>query len=213
VLCQTAIVHSRTVDGATYTFGHEGILYRQSFIMYDRETRTLWVHTTGEAVKGKLKGKVLKFLPSIVTTWKRWKQLHPDTTVLTGRRANGFMGKFNLRDKPKDYGLSLGQGPAPKLYPFEILMAARVVNDAHEGRPVVVLYDEESGTARAYARGDRTFAWKDGHLVDEGGARWDLMRGARADGAKGRLAEIPATPWLIARWKSFHPRAPVYAAR
>ncbi len=60
-------MYGRELDGKTYTFGHEGVLYRQSFVMYDKQTDSLWVHTTGEAIKGALKGKVLTFLPSTVT--------------------------------------------------------------------------------------------------------------------------------------------------
>lgn len=212
MLCQTAIVYSRTIDGKAYSFGHEGILYRQSFIMYDKQTGSLWVHTTGEAVKGPLKGKVLTFLPSVVTTWKRWHALHPETRVLTGRRGAEQMGRFGLQEEPGKYGLSVGQGKTPKLYPFESLMASRVVNDVHAGRPIVVLYDVQGRSASAYERGERTFAWKDGRLVDDTGAEWDPLRAMPVEGGK-RLEQVPATTWLISRWKGFHPRAPVHGAK
>ena len=113
MLCQTAIVYSRIVGDETLSFGHEGVLYRQSFIMYDRETDSHWVHTTGECVKGEMKGKTLTFLPSTVTSWASWKALHPETTVLTGRRARGMMGRFDFGTQPERYGLSIGQGPSP----------------------------------------------------------------------------------------------------
>ena len=51
MLCQTSIVYSRKIGEKTYSFGHEGVLYRRSFIMYDKQTESLWIHTTGEAVK------------------------------------------------------------------------------------------------------------------------------------------------------------------
>jgi len=224
VLCQTAIVHSRKIGDTVYTFGHEGVLYRSSFVMYDKQTDSLWIHTTGEAVKGPSKGKVLTFLPSTVTTWKTWKTLHPQTTVLGGRPAKGFMGHFGMKEKPETYGLSLGQGPDPKLYPFSVLMKRRVVNDTFDGRDVVIVYDAESRTARAYARGEHTFAWKDGALRDEKGRTWDLLRGllagktpteagSKAAGSKAgmeRLMPLPATTWLLVRWKGFHPHSAVF---
>ncbi len=66
-------MYGRKLGETTYSFGHEGILYRQSFIMYDKQTYSKWIHTTGEAVQGPCKGKVLTFLPNTVTSWKKWK--------------------------------------------------------------------------------------------------------------------------------------------
>jgi hypothetical protein len=211
VLCQTSIVYGRKLGETTYSFGHEGILYRQSFIMYDKETDSKWVHTTGEAVQGPCKGKVLTFLPSTVTSWKKWKALHPKTTVLLGRKANTFMGSFNFKKEPKKYGLSLGQGVGPKLYPFAGLMEDRVVNDEHDGRKVLVVYDDASGTARAFDRGEHSFRSKDGGLLDEKGRTWDLLQG-QLQGGKERLAPLPATTWLLKRWRGFHPKGAVYKA-
>ncbi len=212
MLCQTAIVYSRRVDDRVLTFGHEGVLYLGSFVMYDRETGSLWVHTTGEAVKGELKGKVLQFLPSTVTTWRRWKTMHPRTTVLTGARGASSMGRYGLGQTPEDYGLSVGQGAAPKLYPMALLAEQHVVNDTHGGKPIVVVHDPAGGHARAYLRGERTFAWKGGTLIDDRGVAWDAVRATQADGKGTPLQEVPATVWLIKRWKGFYPHGPVYRA-
>ncbi len=214
MLCQTAIVHGRKIGETVYSFGHEGVLYRNSFVMYDKQTDSLWVHTTGEAVKGTCKGKVLPFLPSTVTTWKTWKRLHPKTTVLGGRHAKGFMGHLGIKEKPGNYGYSVGQGPDPKLYPLSVLQKRHVVSDTYDGRGIVIVYDADTGTACAYERGPHTFVWKEGAMRDEKGRPWDLLRGLRApqDGAgTERLTPIPATTWLIVRWKGFHPRSAVFA--
>ncbi len=214
MLCQTAIVHGRKIGETTYEFGHEGILYRHSFIMYDKATESLWVHTTGEAVKGTCKGQVLPFLPSTVTSWGTWKKLHPKTTVLTGKRANSFMGKFGFEQRPQRYGFSLGQGTKPKLYPFPLLMKKGVVNDEFEGRKVVVFFDADTNTARAFERGKHTFAFHKAKVTDEKGRPWDMLRGLLEQAAEGegaeRLTPLPGTTWLIERWQGFHPRAPVY---
>ena len=75
-------------------FGHEGLLYENSFVMYDKGTDSLWIHVTGEAVTGPLKGNKLQFFPSVVTSWKAWKKKYPHTGVLEGRRDEGFMGSL-----------------------------------------------------------------------------------------------------------------------
>lgn len=205
MLCQTAIVYRRTLDGKVLSFGHEGTLYRQSFVMYDKQTNSLWLHTTGEAVKGPMKGKRLPFVPSTVTSWKRWRALHPKTVVLTGARSNGFMGRFGLDDGIERYGLSVGQGDAPKLYPYKRLAAARVVNDTVAGTPVVVYYDAESRTAKAYERGARTFAWSKGRAVDDKGVAYDLFRGMSTSQPPVRLKQVVGTVWLVNRWRGFYP--------
>jgi hypothetical protein len=200
-------VYSRKVDGRILTFGHEGVLFRRSFIMYDRETKSLWIHTMGEAVKGKLKGKQLKFLPSTITTFGQWKKLHPKTTVLTGKKANGFMGAFNLsRDLPR-YGLSVGQGRTAKLYPFTLLAEKRVINDEFADEKIVVVYDAKSITGVVYRRQERTFAFKEGKLVDETGTEWDLLAGTAG---REKLERLPATPWLTARWRTFYPQGEIH---
>ena len=55
--------------------------------MFDRETVSLWIHTTGEAVIGEYKAKTLEFLPATVTTWEKWKKEHPETLVLDVKKG------------------------------------------------------------------------------------------------------------------------------
>ena len=203
-------MYSRNLDGRTLKFGHAGILYRSSFVMYDKQTRSLWVHTTGQAIKGKLKGSQLDFIPSIVTTWGRWKKDHPDTTVLPGRRARGFMGTFALARNPRGYGLSVGQGETVKLFLFSTLARSRVINDEFKGKNIVVVFDAASMTAAAFERGEHTFEWKGGEMKDASGTSWDLLGGTSGDAS---LKPIPATPWLIGRWRVFYPRSPVYRSK
>ena len=213
MLCQTAIVYDRRIGDETLSFGHEGILYRRSFIMYDKQKGSLWVHTTGEAINGPYKGKVLKFLPCSVMPWKRWKERHPDTTVLTGQRGAPHMGRYGLAEDPEKYGLSVGQSEAPKLYPIALLAKQRVVNDTLDGTPIVVLWDDVSKSGKAYERGERTFAWRDGKIVDQSGMTWDVLRGLSEQRKATRLKERVSTPWLIQRWKGFYPKGTIHAAK
>ncbi len=201
-------MYSRTVGGQTLTFGHEGVLYKNSFVMYDKETGSLWVHTTGEAVKGRLKGSRLEFLPSMVTPWATWKQKYPRTRVLTGRRARGMMGSFALERALERYGLSVGQGRAVKLYPFDLLTRKIVVNDTFDGKKIVVVFDRESATAAAFERGELEFSWSRGAMRDAGGQAWDPLKGTSGDRS---LVPLPATPWLVERWRAFYPKAEVYS--
>lgn len=199
-------MYSRRIGKETLAFGHEGVLYKQSFIMYDRSTKSLWVHVTGKAIKGERKGQQLKFLPSVVMSWGAWKKRYPKTTVLLGRMARSRMGHYGLKERTERYGLSVGEGDKVRLYTFADLAERPLVHDTFQGRPIVVVYDKESGVTRAFARGERTFTFKEGVLEDQAGRKWDWFTGwALGDDTKDKLDPLPATVWLINRWRGHHP--------
>lgn len=84
-LCGTMIPYeSRTKVGAL-SFGTSGFLYRSDKLMYDEETKSLWLTLTGEPVVGTQVGRGLKLVsrPVVTTTWGEWKKVHPNTKVLS----------------------------------------------------------------------------------------------------------------------------------
>ncbi len=176
--------------------------------MFDRQTVSLWVHTTGEAVIGDYKGKTLDFLPSTVTTWSHWKTQHPETQVLNVKTGKG--GGFNLRRNPKSGGISVGQPSSElKLYPLSLLQEKRLINDSLGNTPIVVVFDPKAFAFHAYERGDSTFRIDvDGRMVDQSGKSWNPFTGISGEGA---LKPIPATPWATNAWKRFYPNGAIYS--
>ena len=207
-------MYSRKVDGKTLIFGHEGILYRESFVMYDRGTESLWVHTTGECVKGKLKGKQLTFIQSVVTQWSDWKTRHPTTTVLEGKKARGFMGTYTLKKDKTKFGISVGEGEESNLYPFTELAKHPVVHDKLGDRNIVVFFNSTGGFATAWENEDKhQFRWDPTQkaFVDQSDQRWDMTMGLRiGDDESPTMTPVPATAWLIHRWKGFYPKSRIY---
>jgi len=210
-------VYGRQLEGETLSFGHEGILYENSFVMYDRKTESLWVHVTGRAVWGPLKGKQLEFVPSTVTTWSQWKAAHPRTLVLPGFRRGGFMGTYHGLTRPEDLGLAVVVRFRGKLYPFAALGRAPVVNDRFEDTPLLVYWSKADGTAVAWRRvvGGRelTFERRAGGLHDrETGSRWSWLRGEAVAGRlRGvRLEPVSHNPILVERFRAFYPDGPVH---
>lgn len=63
--------------------------------MYDHQTESLWLQVKRKAVTGTMTGTKLAVIPSTLTTWKKWRNKHPDTDVLTP--ATG-----HVRDYTKD---------------------------------------------------------------------------------------------------------------
>ncbi len=144
-------MYDRSLDGETLTFGHEGVLYRNSFVMYDKGSESLWVHVTGEAIKGPKKGSQLRFLPSVIVPWGFWRTEHPETTVLLGKMVEGFMGSFNLPQRLASYGLSVGEGRNVTLFRYALLSQVPVLNTQVGEEPVVVTFAEEIALGAAFS--------------------------------------------------------------
>jgi hypothetical protein len=81
IVCNTGMMFDSTVNGQPLRFDFYG-LYNGVMTMYDKQTQSVWVQVQGKAVKGALTGAILKQGALLSTTWKRWKQLHPDTLVM-----------------------------------------------------------------------------------------------------------------------------------
>lgn len=80
-------MYARAVDDRTLSFGVSGILRYGVLVMYDRETGTLWSQMDSAAYQGPLMGMELEIVPALQTTWRVWRQQHPETTVLSKRQS------------------------------------------------------------------------------------------------------------------------------
>ena len=220
-------MYERELEGRVLRFGHAGMLYQNSFMMYDHQTGSIWIHVTGEAFHGPLKGKKLKFMPSTVTTWEKWKERYPHSLVLPGRRSESFMGVYDGMASARGLGLSLVVRFKAKLYPFEMLLKTPVVNDHFNGVDVLVAYSSGAKTATAWNRlldGRRlTFSLapmakqKDrfgNRLLRDGetGSIWSWLTGEAVAGPlRGRrLGQLTYNPILNDRFKAFYKGAPIF---
>jgi hypothetical protein len=163
-LCGTALVFDRRLQGHIHKFGVSGLLYRSDLLMYDRETESLWSQIGANAVTGALMGRRLELLRSRITTWKTWREAHPETTVLSKRTGyqrdyartpyEGYETSKQLyfpvnadaRRHPKmpTLGLRIPNGPS-RAYPGEeIARAGGRVEDVFSGQRVLVSYDSKT---------------------------------------------------------------------
>ena len=108
------------------------------------------------------------------------------------------------------YRLSLGQGRTAKLYPYELLMEEVLVEDEFEGQEVILLYDPDTESARAFQTGGHSFTWSDGKLKDERGVLWNAAKGISSRDGEEHLVRLPATTWLQQRWERFYPEGEVF---
>ena len=162
-LCGSGILFEAQVEGRhrPFVFGSSGLLYRSNKLMFDRETDSLWNQFTGTPVVGPLvaSGIQLKIRPVVIASWARWRQSHPDTSVLsldTGyRRDYGsgvvyaeyfaspdlmFPTRVNEAQlRQKDYVFGIRDVAAAKAWPLEVFRGGAVINDAVGLREVVLM--------------------------------------------------------------------------
>lgn len=221
-LCGAGILFETQVEGRPepFVFGSSGLLYRSNKLMFDRETDSLWNQFTGEPVVGPLvdSGITLKIRPVAITSWKRWRESHPGTKVLsleTGHRRDygpgvvyqDYFASDDLmfpavvderQHKQKDYIFGIRDVGQSKAWPIEAFSGGAVINDAIGSRELVLIGDEATRTVRAYERRGRVFeAASNGNALTASDGIWQVGE-EELTGPDG--TRLPRVPGHIAYW-------------
>lgn len=232
-------MYAREVGDRTLTFGVSGLLVRNSLVMYDRQTNSLWSHLTGEALNGPLTGKRLQLIASTQSSWGSWRRVHPGTLLLAfdesliGDPYSAYYRSARLgvehdqadlvvdpRLRPKEKVIGLRLDGHVKAYSFSALAKNRVVNDLVGDVPVVVVFDGATESGAVFRRDPAgealTFHAGRGalELVDEKTATlWEGLTGAATSGPrKGTVLEqIPITYGFWFAWSDFYPETDLFA--
>lgn len=175
-LTGSGLAFDPVIDGKVVEFGVSGLIFENNLVMFDRGTESLWPQLLTSARCGARSGTQLSLAPIVETTWERWQQLYPQTTVLTNN--TGFSRRYgeypygsydlpanqefffpgspiNITRPPKELTLGVLEGNAAVGYPFQGLFDLgnrAAVSDVINSRPIVVLWDGDSQTAIAYDR-------------------------------------------------------------
>jgi len=100
-LTGTAIGWNREVNGTVTEFGVSGLLFRNNLIPYDRNTDSRWSQMQLRSVAGDLSGTNIETVDLIETTWETWKQLYPESQVMT--KETGFNRNYGGFAYGSDY--------------------------------------------------------------------------------------------------------------
>ncbi len=225
------MVYARTAGSRTYTFIVSGKLWRNSLIMQDVETGSLWSHITGEAIHGPAEGARLDVVPSVQTTWAQWFGAHPDTKLLEKDRVVSGSHYQSYFEDPERIGLFrarwlTGKMPGKTLvHGIALGPHALAVPDADLkgligatlGETRIALWRAADGGVHAFIAeaGGEALALTplSGEVVkDRGtGSSWDLDRGVAVDGplAGATLERLPVTTAYWFAWSSFYPNTAV----
>lgn len=87
------VAYAAAAGGQLLTFELNSI-WRGKTILQDRQTGTLWVMDTGEALIGPLVGKCLEPWKAEQVRWEEWSSVHPDSLILQEpKRWTGIIPK------------------------------------------------------------------------------------------------------------------------
>jgi hypothetical protein len=77
-------VYSRRIDDQILTIVPSGWTYKNTFVLYDRETETLWYPDRKglKGIQGKYFKRWLPKIPSEDTLWKKWIKKNPESKIL-----------------------------------------------------------------------------------------------------------------------------------
>jgi hypothetical protein len=221
------VVYDRTIDDRTLELGAVG-LDKGLFLLYDRQTGSRWNQIVGRATRGPLKGSRLRKRPSTLTTWGRWRALHPGTTVFSDpelirkrRFTEESVSRVTLSGGgpvvSEDLVVGVEGSSSARADLLRSLASGSVANDTLDGEPIAVFLVEDGVTPRVFRRstGTRTLTLElaRGFLHDEEtGSQWDPMSGSALGGPlEGKhLEPVVFTQALWYAWRSVRPDTTVW---
>ena len=235
-LCFTNQVFKRNVNGTTVEFGTSGKLYNSNLVMYDRTSKSLWSQALGAGIVGSYAGTILERIPFDVAFWKDWKQLYPNTKVLS--RDTAFPRPYGTdpygdyytnpdvlfpvsnqdnRLGLKEIVVGLEDGGLYKAYNIHDIEAKKVINDEVNNK-FVALFSPNPLMVRVFDptvnERNLTFSFdiKNNIFVDkQTGSKWNF-EGVSIDGpSKGtQLTRLPFDEGFWFEWVAFHPQTELY---
>ncbi len=212
-------MYASSVDGQKLTFAVSGLLWQRSLVMIDLETKSLWGQLLGEAMEGKLKGKQLESIPSVMTDWRTWSRDHPTTTVLDMKRtAKAFVR--SMYANPQRWVVGIIEDGIPRAWPMDQLRQQGIVNDQVSDIPIVLMFNKTSAATQAYRRDldgqTLRFVAREERIVDQQtGSTWNPSSGKAVDGPLKDKQLKPVVTILSFRkpWKFFHPESSYWQAK
>jgi hypothetical protein len=197
-LSGTPLAFSRRVDGKTLGFGVSGLLYNHNFLMFDRETGSLWSQFLGRAVAGTLAGKRLVRLPLRQETAGAWISRVGETRVMKHpdpERIHYLISPYSSY-WVQDRAIFPVAAQDPRYHAKELVLGVVV-----DGKPRAYLgsiLTREGGAADEKIGGKRV---KVRYSTETGTFDWEVDAGV----------EVAEAYWLA--WKAFHPDTEVWRDR
>ena len=231
-------MYAAEVNGQRLIFQVAGV-YRRNMIIRDRQTGTLWQHATGEALLGPLKGAQLQPLGGELTSWSKWKEMNPHTslavepipehgrfpgliprdrleylleTFSTNYAASGFVTDNRLPMHEEIVGVSLAG--VDRAYPLVVIRNQGVIHDRIGENSIAIVYDADADHVNAFncLVSDKIIelAPANGALSSlDGMMRWTWMGNPLTANTPPLQKLQIERQWWLG-WVEFHPTSEVY---
>ncbi|SNR51317.1 DUF3179 domain-containing protein [Halorubrum vacuolatum] len=174
-------------------FGVSGRLINSNLVMFDRGTDSWWPQMLPVGISGPHEGAYLEEFQVIWTTWDRWRDQYPETTVLTEETGHARdygsdpYGEYNPpsgyydnertlfpplasddRFPRKEVVIGARNADGAMAVPKDALRERTVIEGTVDGTPYATVYDEALDTGYVYRNPDDTSVEPDGDtfLVD-----------------------------------------------
>jgi hypothetical protein len=238
-LCFTNQVFNRTLeDGNIVEFGTSGKLYNSNLVMYDRTSDSLWSLALAQGIVGKYAGVNLQRIPFDVTNWKEWKELYPESKVLSrdtgssrpygadpyGDYYTNSEVLFPISNKDdrlelKEVIIGLENNGLYKAYKLQDVEDKKVINDVINNRSIV-LFSAFPFMVRAFnpVVDDQTLQFRydsqNNTFIDmQTGSEWDFEGAAINGELTGKeLNRLPYDQGYWFEWVAFHPGTKLYGS-
>jgi len=166
----TVAIFDRRVDGRTLTFENSAALWRDTSVMKDRETGTLWSAATGQGLYGPLAGHRLALKPAFLSAMEVWSRDYPASVYLDAGSSTsapltmkiygaspwqGVSGATteDRRYKPKSEVFTVADGKEAFAVSGAELKARGRIEGSLRNRPLVLTWDAHRDSPRAFLRG------------------------------------------------------------
>jgi hypothetical protein len=166
----TVAIFDRRVDGRTLTFENSAAMWRDTSVMKDRETGTLWSSATGQGLYGPLAGQRLALKPAFLSGMDVWSRDYPASVYLDAGSSTsaplmmkiygaspwqGVSGATteDRRYKPKSEVLTVADGREVLAVSRSELKTRGRIEASLGGRPLLLIWDVHRDAPRAFRPG------------------------------------------------------------
>jgi hypothetical protein len=222
-VCRTGRAFSPLVNGRPEKFRLVGMDHFNA-MFEDKTTGSWWRQATGEAIVGRMKGKVLEEIPSQQVTLAEWLALHPNSLIMqpdstlkeeyvkdfdfeTGASRKTLTGTDTVSWHDKAWVVGIQANGESKAYDWNRLRREGVVNDEVGGKPIVLALASDHASFFAFERPDSKtrFTLRHDSLVATG-----MSYALSGRGDSGALKPVFASQEFWHSWRTFHPGTSTY---
>ena len=225
-VCRTGRVYEPIVNGHHEVFRLVGMDHFNA-MFEDATTKSWWRQSTGEAIAGPLKGKLLQEAESMQLSVKKLFELYPAAMIMqsdeastnhydTLRKFEKGLSKSNLTRtdslswEKKSWIIGIQIESSSKVYDWTKLKEQHIINDKIGETPVILALSADGESFAAFLRPVLSENFKiNNDTLFSNGVVYDFSGRCLNDPSK-QLTRVKAYQEFWHSWKTFHPNSERY---